>query len=143
MRLDRRHIASWTPSFNTCNEESDIATDAQKEQENACGGLLDDNIIDTFLSKELLCGPDTIFRDPEAKLRRFAHWRESTRCLCLLGSGEDGVVLLTVIKDVEYALKVVSIAVSYGQCPHLTDMRRSTSNKFTLTPSALRTLNPL
>jgi hypothetical protein len=88
--------------------------DAREEQENARGGLVGDNIIDIFLSKELLCGSDTIFWDPEPKLRRFSHYRESIRCSRSLGSGEDGVVLLTVIKGVEYALKVVSIAASYG-----------------------------
>jgi Kinetochore Sim4 complex subunit FTA2 len=84
--------------------------ETQGKRENARGELMSDNIVGIFLSNELLQNPNTMSWDPRPKLRRFVHHGEIIQCSRLLGIGEHGVVLLTVIKGVEYALKVVSTA---------------------------------
>lgn len=84
--------------------------DTQRKRENARGELMGDNIVGIFLSNELLQNPNTMSGDPQPKLRRFVHHGEIIQCSRLLGSGEHGVVLLTIIKGVEYALKVVGTA---------------------------------
>jgi len=80
--------------------------DTQGKRENARGELMGDNIIGIFLSNELLQNPNTISLDPQPKLRRFVHHGKVIQCSRLLGSGEHGVVLVTIIEGVEYALKV-------------------------------------
>lgn len=89
--------------------------------------LVPDNMIGIYLSKEfqltqwekllrspitrwleILRSPATQSRREQTKLRQFIHSEANIRCLKYLGSGEDGVVVLAIIKGKEYALKVVS-----------------------------------
>lgn len=64
-----------------------------------------EDIIGTVLSKEALLYSNKSETTGD-KLQRFIHDQESIQHLRLLGSGIHSVVLLTVIKDTEYALKV-------------------------------------
>jgi len=87
--------------------------------------LMGEDIIGNFLSKEVLHSTTKIGNKlrrfirnilsfvKEAKmtgnkLHRFVRDQETIREVRLVGSGAHGVVVLAVIKDVEYALKVVN-----------------------------------
>jgi len=80
-----------------------------KQPEISCGdrhaNLMGDNIIGTYLSKEILdfSNPSETTRD---ELRRFIDDQEDIQDPRLLGSGVHGVVVLAIIKGVDYALKV-------------------------------------
>lgn len=70
--------------------------------------LMDNTIINVFLSEDLLFGSYET-EDGETKLRRFVHSEEDIHNPRLLGSGVHGVVVLATIKNIEYALKIVGI----------------------------------
>jgi hypothetical protein len=71
-------------------------------------GMMDGRIVGSYLSRELLQGSENRSWEEQPQLRHFIHYKKRIRCVGLLGSGEDGVVVLAVIKRKEYALKVVS-----------------------------------
>lgn len=75
--------------------------------------LMGDDIIGTYLTEEILdsSSPSKTTKD---ELRRFIDDQEDIQDPRLLGSGEHGVVVLAIIKGVEYALKVVRM-VPYTQ----------------------------
>jgi len=68
--------------------------------------LMGEDIIGIFLSEEVLRDSSKTTEDTELQLRRFVDGQESIQNPRLLGCGEHGVVVLAVIKGVEYALKV-------------------------------------
>ena len=68
--------------------------------------LMGDDIIGNFLSEEVL-DPSNKSKMTGDKFQRFIHDQESFQNPRIAGRGLHGVVVLVVIKDVEYALKVV------------------------------------
>jgi hypothetical protein len=82
--------------------------DTQPVRKSTDVGMMDGRIIGTYLSRDLLQSSKIQSWEEQPKLRHFIHYQKRIRCVRLLGSGEDGVVVLAVIKRKEYALKVVS-----------------------------------
>ena len=76
--------------------------DGTDNDELMCG-----NFIGVFLSEELQRDSNKTTGD---QLRRFIHDQEIFQNIRLDSSGEYGVVICAIIKDVKYALKVVTMA---------------------------------
>jgi len=77
----------------------------QTAKQNRSADLMGEDIIGTFLSEEVLHASNRS-TPTEDKLQRFIHDQESIQKPRLLGSGIHGVVVLVVIKNAQYALKV-------------------------------------
>ena len=69
--------------------------------------LMCGNFIGIFLSEEMLRDSDKTTGD---QLRRFIHNQETFQNPRLDRSGEHGVVISAIIKDVKYIFKVISMA---------------------------------
>jgi hypothetical protein len=82
--------------------------DEQLTKDSRNAELMGENIIGIYLSREPLCESNQPMEDDEPKLRRFVNSQENIERPHLIDRGEDGVVIWAVIKETEYALKVVS-----------------------------------
>jgi hypothetical protein len=108
--------------------------DKQAERKGRSVDLMGEDFIGIFLSEEVLCAPNKTTGD---KLRRFIHDQEVVQNPRLVGSGEHGVVISAIIKDVEYVLKVVSIVTTSWRFLHASNMCRSSKNGYNPAPSLL------
>ena len=72
--------------------------------------LMGDDIVGILLTKEHQCNSNKVTNDEAPKLRRFFHHYENIDNVRFLAGGEHGVVVLALIKDQKYVLKVVRLA---------------------------------
>ena len=69
--------------------------------------LMGDEIVGVILTEEPQRNLDQVKKGGDLKLWRFAHHQENINEVRFIASGEHGVVVLAMIKDLTYALKVV------------------------------------
>ena len=79
--------------------------------------LLGDEIVGVIQTEEPPRNLDQVRQGEDPKLWRFAHYQENINEVRFIASGEHGVVVLAMIKDLTYALKVVWSL--YASCPIL------------------------